>query len=69
MRNPSDTIAGSETGPDAACGKPLPRFASDKEAEAFVEAADLSDYDLLAFAKTRFETLVQKDTATEHKDS
>lgn len=36
-------------------GKPLPPFGTDAEAEAFVETADLSDYDLSSFKPMRFE--------------
>jgi predicted DNA binding CopG/RHH family protein len=35
--------------------KPLPSLATDNEAEAFVERADLTDYDLSAMTPTRFE--------------
>ena len=35
--------------------KKLPRFRSDKEAEDFVEKADLSEYDLSAMRPIRFE--------------
>jgi len=35
--------------------KKLPRFKSDKEAEEFVEKADLTDYDLSAMRPIRFE--------------
>ncbi|MBK8906689.1 MAG: BrnA antitoxin family protein [Rhodospirillales bacterium] len=35
--------------------KPLPRFASDDEAERFVENADLSRYDLSGFKPAAFE--------------
>jgi len=35
--------------------KPFPNFASDEEAERFVDQADLSDFDLSGFAATRFE--------------
>jgi len=60
MRDPSEKIAASEAVPDATRGKPLPRLAGDKEAEAFVEAADLSDHDLSALAETRFEISGEK---------
>lgn len=33
----------------------LPRLKSDEEAEAFVEAADLTEYDLSDFRRVRFE--------------
>jgi predicted DNA binding CopG/RHH family protein len=35
--------------------KKLPRFKSDREAEEFVEKADLTEYDLSAMRKVRFE--------------
>jgi predicted DNA binding CopG/RHH family protein len=35
--------------------KKIPIFASDEEAERFVETADLSEYDLSHFRPTRFE--------------
>ena len=35
--------------------KPLPPLSSDAEAEAFIEAVDLADYDLSALTPTRFE--------------
>jgi predicted DNA binding CopG/RHH family protein len=35
--------------------KKLPRFRSDKEAEDFVEKADLTEYDLSAMRPMRFE--------------
>ena len=35
--------------------KPLPSLLNDEDAEAFVESADLADYDLSAFTPTRFE--------------
>ena len=35
--------------------KPLPHLASDGEAEAFVEAANLAEYDLSAMTPVRFE--------------
>jgi predicted DNA binding CopG/RHH family protein len=35
--------------------KPFPKFASDREAERFVETADLSQYDLMAGALLREE--------------
>ena len=35
--------------------KKLPRFRSDKEAEDFVEKADLTEYDLSAMRPIRFE--------------
>lgn len=35
--------------------KPLPPLTSDAEAEAFVETADLSEYDLSGFTPMRFE--------------
>lgn len=35
--------------------KALPRFSSDAKAEAFIEDADLSAYDLSAFAPVDFE--------------
>ncbi|MGY2737207.1 CopG family antitoxin [Sphingomonas sp. UYP23] len=35
--------------------KSLPLFSSDDEAEAFVETADLTKYDLSAFTATQFE--------------
>ncbi|MGD9537282.1 MAG: CopG family antitoxin [Alphaproteobacteria bacterium] len=33
----------------------MPRLKSDEEAEAFVEAADLTEYDLSDFRRVRFE--------------
>ncbi len=36
-------------------GKPLPVFKSDEEAEAFVDNADLSEYDLSGFKPVKFE--------------
>ena len=35
--------------------KPFPRFATDEDAEHFVETADLSEYDFSGFRPTRFE--------------
>ncbi len=35
--------------------KPLPRLKTDEEAEAFLETADLSDYDLSTMVPVRFE--------------
>jgi len=35
--------------------KTIQRFASDEEAERFVETADLSDYDLSGFKRVSFE--------------
>ncbi|MEI7489612.1 MAG: CopG family antitoxin [Chryseobacterium sp.] len=35
--------------------KPLPILKTDKEAEAFIENADLTDYDLSALKQVRFE--------------
>lgn len=35
--------------------KTIPSFATDEEAEAFVAAADLSEYDLSQFKPVRFE--------------
>ena len=35
--------------------KPFPRFATDEEAERFVETADLSEYDFSGFRPMRFE--------------
>ena len=35
--------------------KPLPKFATDEEAERFVAEADLTDYDLSEFRMVRFE--------------
>jgi predicted DNA binding CopG/RHH family protein len=35
--------------------KPLPELRSDDEAERFLETADLSDYDLSGFKRSRFE--------------
>ena len=40
--------------------KPFPHFASDEEAERFVDEADLSEYDLSGFKPMRFE-LRRKD--------
>lgn len=33
----------------------IPKFASDEEAEAFVETSDLTEYDLSGFKPVRFE--------------
>lgn len=33
----------------------IPRFATDEEAERFVETADLTDYDLSGFRPAKFE--------------
>jgi predicted DNA binding CopG/RHH family protein len=41
--------------------KAIPIFKNDEEAEAFVDTADLSEYDLSGFAPARFEFEV-KDT-------
>ena len=35
--------------------KTIPTFKSDEEAEAFIDTADLSDYDLSGFKPARFE--------------
>jgi predicted DNA binding CopG/RHH family protein len=35
--------------------KPFPVFATDQEAEDFVDTADLSEYDLSSFERVRFE--------------
>jgi predicted DNA binding CopG/RHH family protein len=35
--------------------KPIPEFATDAEAEGFVDRADLSEHDLAGFVPTRFE--------------
>lgn len=35
--------------------KPFPRFATDEEAEHFVDTADLSEYDFSGFRPMRFE--------------
>lgn len=35
--------------------KPLPNLTTDKEAEDFIDTADLTDYDLSALTTTRFE--------------
>jgi predicted DNA binding CopG/RHH family protein len=35
--------------------KPLPKLKSDEEAEAFLETADLSEYDLSSMVHVRFE--------------
>lgn len=44
--------------------KPMPVLHSDAEAEAFVETADLSEYDLSGFKPTRFE--FEKKSAALH---
>ena len=44
--------------------KPLPVFASDEEADAFVDHADLSDYDLSGFRTMRFEFAASPETLT-----
>lgn len=41
--------------------KKIPSFASDEEAERFVETADLAEYDLSQFKPARFE-FSRKDT-------
>ncbi len=41
-------------------GKPMPRFESDEAAEAFVEAADLSEYDLSGFMRMPLEALMKE---------
>ena len=41
--------------------KPLPRLKSDTEAERFVDAADLGDYDMSGFSPAHFE-FERKDT-------
>lgn len=43
--------------------EPLPSLISDPEAEAFVETADLTDYDLSGFVPTRFEIASKTDPA------
>jgi len=59
MRIPPDRTAANDAVADAGCdvvrGKPLPRLASEEEADTFVGSADLSDYDLSTLATTRFE--------------
>jgi len=42
--------------------KEMPSFSSDEEAEAFVDNADLTQYDLSSFKPMRFE-IVKKDVA------
>lgn len=42
--------------------EPLPPLANDAEAEAFVETANLTDYDLLGFAPMRFEIAGKTET-------
>lgn len=42
--------------------EPLPPLANDAEAEAFVETANLTDYDLSGFAPMRFEIAAKTDT-------
>jgi predicted DNA binding CopG/RHH family protein len=44
--------------------KPLPDFASDQDAEDFVEHADLSDYDLSGFKTMRFHFAPSEETVT-----
>ncbi len=41
--------------------KKIPVFKTDEEAEAFVETADLTEYDFLQFKRVRFE--LEKKTA------
>ena len=41
--------------------KPFPKFATDAEAERFVEAADLSQYDLMAGALPRDEWIARAE--------
>jgi predicted DNA binding CopG/RHH family protein len=41
--------------------KPIPRLKTDKEAERFIEEADLTEYDLSGFKSVRFE--FEKKTA------
>jgi hypothetical protein len=43
--------------------EPLPPLTGDAEAEAFVETADLTDYDLSGFVPTRFEIAPKTDPA------
>lgn len=43
-------------------GKPLPSLRSDADAEKFVAAADLSEYDLSGFKPMRFE-IARKEAA------
>jgi len=40
---------------DSKANKPLPAFANDAEAEAFVETADLTEFDLSGLKAVRFE--------------
>jgi predicted DNA binding CopG/RHH family protein len=44
--------------------KPLPDFASDEDAEDFVDHADLSDYDLSDFKTMRFHFAPPEQTVT-----
>lgn len=44
--------------------KPLPKLTSDAEAEAFVEKADLTEYDLSRLTPTRFEFMPKSRSVT-----
>jgi predicted DNA binding CopG/RHH family protein len=44
--------------------KPFPHFKSDKEAEDFVDNANLADYDLSGFKRTHFEFEKKSSTVT-----
>ena len=44
--------------------KPLPLLLSDADAEAFVDTADLTEYDLSGFKPVRLETLAKRAKAT-----
>lgn len=48
--------------------KPFPTFASDAEAERFVETADLSEYDFSGFRPTTFE-FAKKDVSLKFRTS
>ncbi|MCT8989795.1 BrnA antitoxin family protein [Chelativorans sp. SCAU2101] len=41
--------------------KKIPRFKTDEEVEAFIENADLSEYDLSEFKPFRFDFAKEKD--------
>lgn len=44
--------------------KPFPKFTSDDDAEAFVEKADLTEYDLSSLTLTSFEFLPKSRSVT-----
>lgn len=52
----------SKTHDQRSKAKPMPSLRSDEEAEAFVDTADLSEYDFSAFKPMRFE-VAKKEAA------